>query len=93
MTEAGERAQVIARIRKLQERGEYAGDNVNMAAEATNARRLARELMRAHNITAADLKPPRPSRPPERPVPNRPGIPVRLDLNLGPIHIQWSGKI
>lgn len=93
MTEAGVRAQVIARIRKLRERGDYRGDDVNFAAEATNARRLARELMEQHGITAADLKPPRPSRPLERPVPRRAGVPVRLDLNFGPIRIHWSGNL
>ena len=96
--------ELVARVRKLRERGTYRGDDVNLAAEATNARRLAAELMRRHRLTERDFAPSRAPRAPERPVstprpagplarPPRRRVPVRLDLDFAGIKIKWEGEL
>lgn len=85
------RGELIAKIRKLRERA--AADH---GPEGRNAARLARELMAEHGISAADLRDTSPSTRATRTMPARPSraqVPLSIDLDLGGIHIRWSGKI
>jgi len=87
---AAERAELVAKVRKLRERAA-----ADPGPEGRTAGNLARTLARRHKITAAELyggrgrveSPTRPPRPP------RPALPIRVDLDLGGFRIRWSGKL
>jgi hypothetical protein len=88
-----ERADVIARVRKLRERAA-----ADPGREGRTAGDLARKLIREHKLTAAELyappRAPEPARrPPMSPARRRPVIPVALDLNIAGIRIRWDGKL
>lgn len=83
-----ERAELIAKVRKLRERAA-----ADPGPEGRTAGNLARTLARRHKLTAAELYAPRRPATPPKPAIRRQAIPVGLDLNIAGIRIRWDGKL